>query len=203
MGHNKIIKMYRFLTALLFVAFSGCIPFSENPLTEPETEKQDRSILGTWSVHDDDEAVYLHVGTDEDLKGFRLILVEYHQNGEVKASELIGHGSRIGDNTYLNLQCAQSSGEQKGYLFIKYHISGDRLGIAMLQSEAIQKVIQDGSLKGEISHGQWTSNIRITDSSKRLKAYFREHDNALFEDMKFLNRLTPSPESTNHHPSTP
>ena len=34
------------IVALMFLG--GCVPYSENPLTDPKSEKIDSAILGTW-----------------------------------------------------------------------------------------------------------------------------------------------------------
>ncbi|MFH0730279.1 MAG: hypothetical protein V2B19_28550 [Pseudomonadota bacterium] len=41
----------------LAAVVSGCIPYSDHPLTAPDTDGPDPAILGSWGVHDDGETV--------------------------------------------------------------------------------------------------------------------------------------------------
>ncbi len=190
---NRLIKMgekMRYVWTALLVAFlSGCIPYSDNPLSEPSSESHDSAILGTWFVHDDSETLFIHIGKAGNTKKLRLTMIEFDRDGEVKTSELSGHTSRLGEKTYLNLQWAHPAKQETGYLFVKYTITGSRFGIALIKVKPVKKAIQEGQLQGEIIQGDRTSSVKLTESSERLRAFFEKHDIDLFEQMKYLNRL--------------
>ena len=175
--------------AWLAVVFNGCIPYSDNPLTAPDNKCPDMQILGTWFVHDNGETVFLHIGMDEKTQGLHVVMVELQTDGEVKTSELAGHVSRLGDKTYMNLRWDQPAKQEAGYLFVKYMVAADRIGIGLIRSDAVEKAIREEKLRGEIVEGQWVSSVKIKDSSERLQAYFQQHDEELFEKMTFLSRL--------------
>ncbi len=181
--------------AWLAVIFSGCIPYSDNPLTAPDNKYPDTQILGSWFVHDNGETVFLHIGMDEKTQGLRVVMVELRTGGEVKTSELTGHVSRLGDKTYMNLRWEQPGKQEAGYLFVKYIVAADRIGIGLIRSDAVEKAIREGKLRGEIVEGQWVSSVKIKDTSERLQAYFQQHDDKLFEKMTFLSRLKVSERS--------
>jgi hypothetical protein len=175
--------------ALLAAVLSGCIPYSEQPLTVPSSESLDSGILGTWVVYDDGETVFLHIGTSGTPKRLRLAMIEFDEDSGMKTTEWSGHTSRVGGRNYLNLQWAESTETQKGYLFVKYEIIDEKLGIALIRTPVVEKAIQAGDLKGEIKEGQWTTTVRLTDTPERLRAFVERNDKTLFEDMKFLDPI--------------
>jgi hypothetical protein len=173
----------------LAAVFSGCIPYSDNPLTAPDKQAPDAAILGTWFVHEEGETVYLHMGIDEKTKGLRVVMVEFDREGEVKTSELSGHTSQLQDKTYLNLRWVSPAESEAGYLFVKYAVVGERIGIGLIRSDAVEKAIRKKGIQGIIDETQKPSSIRLTDSSEKLRAYCERHDAALFEELKWMNRL--------------
>jgi hypothetical protein len=173
----------------LAVVLGGCIPYSDNPLTPPDKQAPDAAILGTWFVHEEGETVFLHMGIDEKSKGLRVVMVEFDRDGEVKTSELTGHTSRLQDKTYLNLRWDRPAESETGYLFVKYQILGERIGFGLIRSDAVEKAIRENGILGKIDETQKPAAIRLTDSSGKLRAYFQQHDAALFEELKWMNRL--------------
>ena len=60
--------MRYFLLTFLILLLLGCVPGSDNPLTDPDKEKIDLSLLGTWYWKDENESGYIHIGLDEKTK---------------------------------------------------------------------------------------------------------------------------------------
>jgi hypothetical protein len=181
-----------FRVAIMVFFLGGCIPYSDKPLTVLSPEALDPGIQGTWYVSGDGETVFLHVGTSGTPKRLRLAMIERDEDGGIKTSELCGHTSRFGGRNYLNLQWDEPIEQQKGFLFVKYAIIGEKLGIALIRATAVKKVVQAGGLEGVVEEGQWTSSVKLTDSPERLRAFFEKNDEDLFDDMKYLNRFIPS-----------
>ena len=173
----------------LATLLSGCIPYSDNPLTAPDTQGLDSAILGTWFFNEEGETVFLHIGIDEKAKGLRVIMVEFAKDGEVKASELIGHTSRLEKYTYMNLRWDQPADPEAGYLFVKYQVAGGRIGLGLLRSEAVEKAIREVLIKGIIDETQKSKSAQLTDSSEQLREFVEKHDAALFEELKWMTRL--------------
>ncbi|MBI5591580.1 MAG: hypothetical protein HY881_13980 [Deltaproteobacteria bacterium] len=174
----------------LATVLNGCIPYSDNPLTAPDKEGPDPAILGTWFVQEEGETVFLHMGVDEKTKGLRVVMVEFHKEGEVKTSELIGHTSRLENNTYMNLRWDRPADpEEAGYLFVKYQVAGERIGLGLVRSDAVEKAIREGRIRGRIKDKQTSASLRLTDSSEKLREFVQEHDAVLFEELKWMNRL--------------
>lgn len=173
----------------LAAILNGCIPYSDNPLTTADNQGPDPAILGTWFFSEEGETVFLHIGIDEKTKGLRLVMVEFQKDGEVKTSELIGHTSRLEKHTYMNLRWDQPPDPEAGYLFVKYQVVGERIGLGLIRSEAVEKSIREGLIKGKIEETQKNKSAQLTDSSEQLREFVQKHDAALFEELKWMDRL--------------
>jgi hypothetical protein len=171
----------------LAAILNGCIPYSDNPLTAPNKEGPDPAILGTWFLHEEGETVFLHMGID--TKGIRVVMVEFRKDGEVNTSELIGHTSRLENNTYLNLRWERPEDSEEGYLFVKYQITGERIGLGLIRSDTVETAIREGRIQGKID--QNPSSVQLTDTSEKLQEFVRMNDAALFEELKWMNRWNP------------
>jgi hypothetical protein len=174
------------LWMLLAAVLNGCIPYSDNPLTPPDMAGPDPAIIGTWFLHEEGETVFFHMGIDEKTKGLRVVMVEFQKNGEVKTSELIGHTSRLGNKTYMNLRWDLPADPEAGYLFVKYQAEGERIGLGLIRSDEVEKAIREGKLRGRID--QKPPSVRLTESSEQLREYVQRQDAALFEELKWMNR---------------
>lgn len=173
----------------LVAILTGCIAYSDHPLTPPDKAGPDKAILGSWFVLDDRDHLFLNIGIDEKTKGLRVVMVEYGKEGEVKTSELVGHTSRLEDKTYLNLRWDRPEEPGSGYLFIKYEIAGDRLGIGVIRYDAVKDAIRSGAVQGIIKEDKDSESVRLTESSEKLGAYVVKHDAALFEELNWMNRV--------------
>ena len=173
----------------LAAVLNGCIPYSDNPLTAPDNQDPDPAILGTWFVHEEGETVFLHIGIDKKAKGLRVAMVEFQKDGEVKTSELIGHTSRLENYTYMNLRWDQPADPEAGYLFIKYQVDEDRIGLGLIRSEAVEQAIKNGLIRGKVDETQKSKSAQLTDSSEQLREFVEKHDAVLFEELKWMDRL--------------
>lgn len=188
-GQEKPVKrnIVRYLLAGIFVlSLFGCVPYADNPLTDPGEQDIDSSILGTWFWKDKNESGYIHIGLDEDLKLLRFVMAVFDKNGRLDTSQFSGHTSSLEKNTYLNLCPANDPG---GYMFVKYSVKKEALGIALASTDAVEKAIRNGSLNGEIKKEQWSSSIHITEEQKKLQQFMIRNDKALFPETKYLRKL--------------
>jgi len=139
------------LITFLIIFVLGCVPCSDNPLTDPNKEQIDSSILGTWFWKDENESGYIHIGLDKESKLLRLMMLEFDRDGKLEASEFSGHTSSLGGNRYLNLKWVRPlQNEITGYMFVKYTVSPVSLGIAFMDNEVAEKAIKKGVLKGKV-----------------------------------------------------
>ena len=184
--------MRYFLITVLAIFVLGCVPESDNPLTNPDKEHIDASILGTWLWKDENESGFIHIGLDEKNKLLRLIMVDFDRDKELEVSEFSGHTSLLKGNKYLNLKWVRPAhAEIPGYIFVKYEVRSDSLGIALMDNEVVEKAIKDGSLKGNLKKDQWSFSVHITEGQKKLQGFIRQEDKGLFPEMKYLQKLHP------------
>ncbi|GMR08817.1 MAG: hypothetical protein BMS9Abin26_1824 [Gammaproteobacteria bacterium] len=179
------------LIILLTVFLVACVPSSDNPLTDPDKEQIDASILGTWYWTDNNETGYIHIGLDEKSRLLRVIMLDSDKDGELEVSEFSGHTSSLQGNYYLNLKWVRPAQDGiTGYMFVKYIVKPDSLGIAIMNSEVAEKAIKEKALKGIVKKAKWFSSVRITAGQKRLQEFILRKDKELFPEMKFMSRLT-------------
>ena len=177
------------LLILLAISLVGCVPYSDNPITEPNQQTMDSSIYGTWFWKEDNESGFIHMGLDQKTKLLRVIMVEFDKDGGLKLSEFAGHTSSLADNKYLNLKWVIPADEEPGYLFVKYEVSAGTFGISLMDNAAVEQAIKDGSLKGEVKEDDWFSSVHITEESKKLQEFVVKNDKELFKEKTYLRRL--------------
>lgn len=175
----------------LLIFSAGCIPYSDNPLTDPSPEGLDKEIMGTWFWQENGERGFLHIGQDEETKLLRLVMVDFHEDGKMNVTELSGHTSFLGGKKYLNLKWLRPAEEMvPGYVFYKYEVKDKKLGLAFLiNSGVLDQAIKDKSLRGEIPTDKDKAATHITASQQELRQYIIQHEKELFEEMIFISRL--------------
>ena len=182
--------MRYFWIVFSIICVLGCVPHSDNPLTDPNKEQIDSSILGTWFWKDENESGYIHIGLDEKSKLLRLIMLEFDKDRELEASEFSGHTSSLEGNKYLNLKWVHPvQNEITGYMFVKYIVSSGSLGIALMDKRVIEKAIEAGTLQGKVKKDGWSSAVRIIEGQKKLQEFIMENNKELFPEMKYLAKL--------------
>ncbi|MBI3600984.1 MAG: hypothetical protein HY097_10150 [Nitrospinae bacterium] len=175
------MKHLLIISAITFFLISGCIPSSDNPLTEPILGNPGNELIGSWFWKDTDETGFLHIGKDQKKEFLNITMVAFKKDGEVEATEFIGHTSKLSSNNYLNLKWVKPENFIKGYLFIKYRVSGDKLEYSIIDSQAIIKGIKSGDLKGEVISKGKTDDIKIHEEQEKLREYVLKNDADLFK----------------------
>lgn len=180
----------RHLLIILSLIFTlGCVATSESPLTGPGNEKMDSSILGTWFWQEENELGYIHIGLDREPRLLRIMMLDFDRNGELEVSEFSGHTSFLEGNSYLNVKWIRPAGENDGYLFLKYRVTEEKLGISLMDVDVVEEAIKAGSLKGVLKSRDGSSCVRITEGQKKLQQFVLRNDEQLFNEMKYLHKL--------------
>ena len=180
----------RHLLIILSLIFTlGCVATSENPLTSPGKEKMDSSILGTWFWQDENESGYIHIGLDRESRLLRIMMLDFDRNGELEVSEFSGHTSSLEGNSYLNIEWVRPADEINGYMFLRYKVTEEKLGISLMDVDVVEEAIKAGSLKGVLKSRDGSSCVRITEGQKKLQQFVLRNDEQLFNEMKYLHRL--------------
>ena len=185
---GDFMRYFILLLSMLFL--SGCIPYADHALTEPNKEQIDPSVIGTWFWKDNRESGYIHIGVDKKTDLLRLIMIEMKKDGRLKSTELSGHTSSLKGNKYLNLKWTHPEDDKStGYMFMKYSVTSDGLGLGFMNGEVVEKAIEAGTLKGKVEKGKWLSSVYITEEPKKLRKFIIKNDKTLFPEMKYLPKL--------------
>ena len=181
-----ILKKLSLITAVFFLLImTGCIPQSDNPLTDPRKQPIDASLFGTWFWRDNNEIGYLHFGLDQASNLLRVMMIVLKGNGNLEVSEFTGHTSALGHSKYLNLKQVRPVSNITGYIFVKYKVMDNSLGISLPTSEVYEQAIKNGLLNGIIEKGIF----RISENPQGLRRFIIKNDKDLFKDMKYLQRV--------------
>jgi hypothetical protein len=79
MIHGLINKRHtrRYLAATIIGLLMGaCIPYSVNSLTDPDKEKMDSFLCGSWYWRDENEAGFVHIGLEENSGLLHVIMLD-------------------------------------------------------------------------------------------------------------------------------
>lgn len=177
------------LPILMFVSLLGCVPYSDNPLTDPSEQALDSSIYGSWFWKDENESGYVHIGLDKESHLLRVVMLEFDRNGELNVSEFSAHTSSLEDKAYLNLRWIRPADENPGYLLVKYQVRDERLGISLMDGSAAEKAIKEGLLKGKVGDDNWAGSIQITEEQGKWQQFVGRNDKELFRETVYLHRL--------------
>lgn len=182
--------MRNFFISFLIILLLGCVPHSDNPLTDPNKEQIDPLVIGTWFWKDEKESGYIHIGLDDKSQLLSLIMLEFDKDGQLKVSEFSGHTSSLEGNSYFNLKWKRPvQDEITGYMFMKYIVKSKSLGIALMDNKIVEKAITDQDIRGKVKKLNWSSSVRITEGSKKLREFILQNDNELFPEKIYLQKL--------------
>ena len=188
---------HAFLRLVLLTAMlAGCIPYSDFPLTSPDSATDDPAIIGDWYAEENGRRTLFRIGKGKSA-GAIVISIEEQDGGDPgDVTRLRGHLSVIDGKTYLNILSDDPGEEIPGYMFARYVIDEERLGIAINDPDYLLESVESGKLEGEIIELEWSRSLHITASSEKLQRFVAEHDRELFMETTYLERLkddTPSP----------
>lgn len=168
---------------------AGCIPCSDAPLSQPGAQVPDAALMGMWTHTQGPETVTLHFGLAGDPRQITIVMTETDRAGKLDSSTMSALTTKAGDRNYLNIRFGDENAAEPGYLFVKYVVDGDTLGIAIIDSDAVSKGIQSGEIEGEVSAGEWASTIRIREAPGKLLVFLDGHDEELFPEMQYFHRV--------------
>jgi len=178
------------LMALSIIFVSGCVPYSDAPITEPGVESIDSSIIGTWYWNDEHDSGYIHIGLNQDTTLLRLVMLDFDRKGEMEVSEFSGHTSLLEGRKYLNLKWVRPTQKDiSGYMLAKYEVIDDSFGIALMDNNVTENAIQDGIIKGKVIKDKWITSVHITEEEKNLQEFILLKNKELFREFKYLQKL--------------
>ena len=162
----------------------GCTVSSDNPLSNFEKEKIDKSLAGVWALKKKKNTHYIHIIVDEKSKLFKIVMVE----DNLDTREFSAHNTDINENNYLNVRFEKDYKDNRYFLF-KYKVSSDELQIGMIEYEKVEKAISEKTLLGKLQGGYGSSILYITESQEKLQKFIKEHNSELFSKMTIFKKL--------------
>jgi hypothetical protein len=182
--------MKRLMLAVFILLLTGCIPYSDSPLSDQSKEIIDTAIIGTWFWNEESDQGFIHIGRDTDEKTLLITMVEFKNDGRVETSEFRAFTSRISSHRYLNLKWARPKESESGYFFMKYVVTADVFECSFPDHGFIADAVKSGALKGKVlSPGELAPTILIQASQDELRKFFLKNDAVLFKDSSKLKRL--------------
>lgn len=191
---GNIMKVHRLRMGLMLaVSLSACIPDSTNPLSDPETAKIDRTLVGTWVGEMEEGLLYFHFLGNND-GSYEVIGISQEKDSDVgiegEWSVFSAFTSQIKGTKYLNIQPivdgddpTEILDEDAPYILMRYDVRrGKELRLWMLSIESAEAAVEAG-LTGEV-HDGWISSVSFTASTEELSAYVgKSNPNQLFPEL--------------------
>lgn len=185
---------YFWLILLIFVFLNGCVFFVE-PLSIPQKDiGKDERLIGKWkgefvSKGKDKELVFL------DFQGKSKKEIElsvFYEDFRVDSRNFLFKvfTAKINENHYLILKSDEIS--KQGYLIVKYEINDGQLAVWMLDLEKIEKIINEGKLKGEVATDGFIGikMIAVNGSSQEITELIKSSDkNNFFTHLGYFQKL--------------
>ena len=182
---------------LLTTLLAGCIPYSDFPLTAPETARDDPAIIGDWYAEENGERSIFRISKGEQTGTILVTSEKTDGQDPGELSRLRGHLSIIDGRRYMNILSDDPDEEIPGYMFVRYSVDDGRLGIAINDPDRLFEFVETGRLEGEVIRHEWSRSLHITASIEKLRRFVSEHDAEIFMETRYLERLTdktPPPE---------
>ncbi len=166
------MRIYSVVTALLAITMlSGCTSvYFHHPIGEPIAEARDevsQQFDGTWVNEDGDPAQLKYLGDGK----LRLANLRWDEETTSFSKEegtvlLTTHRSA----NYLNI--ADEDADDGRIIFARYSFAGDRtLIIWTPRTEAFEKAVKSGKLKGTVEQAQNSTTIDVTAEKEQLDAF--------------------------------
>jgi hypothetical protein len=103
--------------------------------------------------------------------------------------EFIVHNTKSKESGYLNFRWAHPENDCSGYLFVKYTLHQNSLGICVIDYATVKEAIESGELRGRIEKEPQGSSLMIEEEPGKLKEFVEKHDGKLFPEMHYLQKL--------------
>lgn len=178
--------MKRLILALFILLLASCIPYSDNPLSDPFKEPLDSAIFGAWFWNEENDHGYVHIGIDTDKKTLLVTMIEYKSEGKMEVSDFRGHTTKLGQDRFLNLKWIKPKELYKGYLLVKYDVTADTLTIWLPDLPILDKAVKAKALQGEVLP---SGDVVLHANQAELRDYISKNKAALFPHGSTLKRL--------------
>ncbi|OQA32904.1 MAG: hypothetical protein BWY57_01589 [Betaproteobacteria bacterium ADurb.Bin341] len=163
---------------ILFLSFllAACVE-SEVPLSAFAPLAPDHPLIGTWTVRNEKETVYLHIGNQE--KTLHLLEVEIDHKGTLKSERYEAISTSLASGDYLSVP--MRSGEKTTYQIWKYRVSGEgTLTFWPADNDFIADAINKGWIAGTVQPRTVIPKVLLTADQQSLQRFIAQHDAKIF-----------------------
>jgi hypothetical protein len=176
---------------VLCLPLCACPSYSLHPLYTDEDAIVEPALEGTWSIDPDDnvELLFEKSGDDEYSLSISCPDPKTLQNYKVHLVRLEGQlfMDLIFENqTVEGTKVEEPVGAFHAHLIVKVNISGDDLAYAVLEDDAIRKLIIPGSTL--LDYDQADEGLLVTAQTDALRDYISAHAEDGFSDFEHLKR---------------
>jgi len=165
---------------LIFLALAlvACVPESQNPAGDPAKAVKDPALNGLWQADWEDGRLFLHV-FDGGQGMVDVYTVNHKKDGGGEADHYQGFVSTVGNRHIVNLQMADSGGEDSGgaatYVFVAYQMDADgKLDAHFIDDKAFIAAVTAGKLKGQVSGEGEGQTVLLTDDAAKIVAFMAD-----------------------------
>jgi len=163
---------------LLTFLLAACVE-SELPLSSYVPLASNHPLIGTWTVRNEKETVYLHVGNQE--KTLHLLEVEIDHQGTLKSEHYEAISTSLASGDYLSV-LLRSEGKTT-YQIWKYRVSSEgTLTLWPPSARFIEDAIKKGWIAGTVQPGASIPTVLLTADQPSLQRFVARHDADIFPE---------------------
>ncbi|UCG55868.1 MAG: hypothetical protein JSU70_13470 [Phycisphaerales bacterium] len=174
----RMSKLWLSLLAVVLLAFASCIPEFKNPLPAPKDTKPDAKLLGTWESTPGKDKSQVSFFSKKSGGMYVVFIGDIDSDGPPEASVWSGYNTNVDKDKFLCLRAIKTTHEgpadeqeERTWFVTHYKISNRGiLSISPFSQDAVKRMIERGTLKGEIEQGPYLEKVTVTASSDELSA---------------------------------
>ncbi len=190
-----------FIILLIFsLILTGCVPESENPLSDPSSATIDKRLLGVWVGKMTDESAVQYVHFVEAEKSItEVVLISHQEKRGAGVSSYKMFPTKIGKNQYMSVMPLAPEDENDPevgktqdphYIFARFDISDKGvLKIWVMMDKEAREAVKKKKLKGKIAKSYVDGDVLITDTRENIIKFIEaDHKTDIFELMFTFKR---------------
>ncbi len=177
---------------LLGLVLAACVPESNNPVGDPANAVHDSDLYGLWQADWEDGRLFLHV-FDAGQGMVDVYTINHKKDGGGEADHYQGFISTVGKRRIVNLQMADSSGEDSGgaatYVFVAYQMeTPGKLDVHFIDDKVFIAAVAAGKLKGQVTGEGEGQTVLLSDDGPKIADFMAQQDDATLYGKDILFR---------------
>jgi hypothetical protein len=145
----------------------GCIPEFVNPLSEAQSAKIDKRLLGVWITKDEKEKAYIHFEIDKkDPNLFNVEIKDVDKENKKQTMLFSLFITTTNGKTFMNIKENKDGKLSNFYNIMKYEINGSKLKLFTIDEEKLERALENNKITGSSKKSIFYS-LKITDTGSR------------------------------------